>query len=81
MYVWPASPMCDRECVDSDSVKVSPSLLAVIKTSAPIEQDMVTITTPMQKLVFGESHAFDFGRQPEPRNTPVRSAFPGGCPL
>jgi hypothetical protein len=80
MYVWPASPMCDRECVDSDSVKVSPSLLAVIKTSAPIEQDMVTTITPMQKLVFGESHAFDFGRQPEPRNTPVRSAFPGGCP-
>jgi hypothetical protein len=73
--------MCDRECVDSDSVKVSPSLLAVIKTSAPIEQDMVTITTPMQKLVFGESHAFDFGRQPEPRNTPVRNAFPSGYPL
>jgi hypothetical protein len=81
MYVWPASPMCDRECVDSDSVKVSPSLLAVIKTSAPIEQDMVTTITPMQKLVFSESRAFDFGRQPEPRNTPVRSPFPGGCPL
>jgi len=34
MYVWPASPMSDRECLDSDSVKVSPSLLAVIKTTA-----------------------------------------------
>jgi hypothetical protein len=80
MYVWPASPMCDRECLDSDSVRVSPSLLAVIKTS-PIEQNMVSITTPVQKLVFGESHAFDFGRQHEPRNTPVRCAFPRGYPL
>jgi len=81
MYVWPASPMCDRECLNSDSVKVSPSLLAVIETSAPIEQIMVSIKTPMQKLVFGESHAFDFGRQPVPRNTPARSAFPRGYPL
>jgi len=80
MYVWPASPMCDRECLHSDPVKVSPSLLAVIKTSAPIEQNMVSIATPVRKLVFGESHAFDFGRQPEPRNTPVRSASPRGYP-
>lgn len=73
--------MCDRACLDSDSVKVSPSLLAVIKTSAPIKRNMVSITTPVQKLVFGESDAFDFGRQHEPRNTPVRCAFPRGYPL
>ena len=35
----------------------------------------------MQKLVFGEPYAFDFGRQPVLRNAPVRSAFPCRYPL
>lgn len=47
---------------------------------ARIEQNMVSLKTPMQKLAFRRLYACDFGRRPVPRDASARSAFPGAYP-
>jgi hypothetical protein len=60
---------------------IGTSLMMADGRVARIEQNMVSLTTPMQKLAFGQLDAFDFGRLLAPYDARVRSECPGAFPL